>query len=89
MEVQQYVHLTKQHSKWVQEYHVNQNCLFHRSQLRVCDRDGSIIEYVITATNCLVPAELMDKMKDDTLSQPEYCNIDMADALSVHEVCTI
>ena len=32
---------------------------------------------------------LMDKKSEDTSSQPQYCNMDMLDALSVDEVYII
>mgnify|MGYP001801362053 CR=1 FL=1 len=62
---------------------------FIGGQLRVCDRDDLSMDSLITATNCLAPADLMDKNEDDTPSEPVYCNIDMEDALSVHDVYTI
>ena len=69
----------------------------YESQLKTHQGDGQAIDPHNTTEVSLVQAvedestipTLLDKQTDKNAQQPEYCNIDMLDALSVCEVYTI
>ena len=69
----------------------------HKSQLRTHEGEGLTIDSNNATTDRLLHPTadentmptLMDKKSEDTSSQPEYCNMDMLNALSVHDVYTI
>ena len=69
----------------------------YETQQRTHEGEGLTIDSNNTTTDRLVHPTadentmptLMDKESEDTSSQPEYCNMDMLDALSVHDVYTI
>ena len=71
--------------------------LSYESQLKTHQGDGQTIDPHNTTEASLVQAvedestipTSLDKQTDNSSQQPEYCNIDMLDALSVCEVYTI
>ena len=73
------------------------NLSSYESQLKTHQGDGQTIDPHNTTEASLVQAvedestipTLLDKQTDNSSQQPEYCNIDMLDALSVCEVYTI
>ena len=79
------------------QVHCKSKLSSYKSQLWTHEGEGQTIDSNNTTTDCMVHPTvdkntmptLMDKKSEDTSSQPQYCNMDMLDALSVHDVYTI
>ena len=77
--------------------HTEVHCKSKLLSCKTHEGDGLTTDSHNTTTDCLAPAKedvntistSLDKQTDNSSQQPEYCNIDMEDALSVFEVYTI
>ena len=79
------------------QVHCKSKLSSYKSQLWTHEGEGQTIDSKNTTTDCMVHPTvdknkmptLMDNESEDTSSQPQYCNMDMLDALSVDAVYII